>query len=44
LKADLVFFGRSNEAAVAIREDDVFQVAFLPASLADTQWPVLGDR
>jgi len=38
LKADLLFVGRPNEAAVVIREDDIFQVAFLPATLADTDW------
>ena len=38
LKADLLFLGRLAEAEVAIREDDVFQVALLPASLCDTDW------
>ena len=38
LKADILFLGRLAEAEVAIREDDVFQVALLPASLSDTDW------
>ncbi len=38
LKAELLFVSRSAEAAVAIREDEVFQVALLPASLCDTDW------
>jgi DNA-binding NtrC family response regulator len=38
IKAELLFVRRSAEAAVAIREGDVFQVALLPASLCDTDW------
>src|SRR5260370_4210209 len=38
LKADLLFLGRLAEAEVAIREDDVFQVALVPGSLSDTAW------
>ena len=38
LKAELLFVSGSAEAAVAIREDEVFQVALLPASLCDTDW------
>jgi hypothetical protein len=38
LKADLLFLERLAEAEVAIREDDVFQVALLPASCSDTDW------
>ena len=38
LKADLLFLGRLAEAEVAIREDDVFQVALVPGSLSDTDW------
>jgi len=38
LKAELLFVSRSAEAAVAIREDEVFQVALLPVSLCDTDW------
>jgi hypothetical protein len=38
-KAELLFARRFRaEAAVAIREDEVFQVALLPASLCDTDW------
>lgn len=38
LKADLLFLDRLAEAEVVIREDDVFQVALLPASCSDTDW------
>ena len=38
LKPDLLFLDRLAEAQVAIREDDVFQVALLPASCSDTDW------
>jgi hypothetical protein len=38
LKPDLLFLERLAEAEVAIREDDVFEVALLPASLSDTDW------
>ena len=36
-KAELLFVGRSAEA-VAIHEDDVFEVALLPACLSGTAW------
>jgi DNA-binding NtrC family response regulator len=43
LKADVLFLGHSSEAAAAIEEDDVFQVALLPASLSDTGcWELWG--
>ena len=38
LKPDLLFLDRLCEAGVTIREQDVFQVALLPASLSDTDW------
>jgi DNA-binding NtrC family response regulator len=38
LNANVLFVARSAEAATVIRNDDVFQVALLPASLADTDW------
>lgn len=38
LKPDLLFLERLAKAEIAIREDDVFQVALLPASLSDTDW------
>jgi DNA-binding NtrC family response regulator len=38
LKPDLLFLERFSEAQFAIREDGVFQVALLPASLSDTDW------
>jgi hypothetical protein len=38
LKPDLLFLERLAEAEVALREDDVFQVALLPASCSDTDW------
>jgi DNA-binding response OmpR family regulator len=37
-RPELCFVGHSAEAAAVIREDDVFQVALLPASLSDTDW------
>ena len=38
LKPDILFLERLTEAQFAIRDDDVFQVALLPASLSDTDW------
>jgi len=38
LNAKILFIGGSAEAASAIREDDVFQVALLPGDLSDTNW------
>ena len=38
LNANLLFVRRSAEASAAIRENEVFQVALLPASLTDTDW------
>jgi hypothetical protein len=38
LKPDILFLERFSEAQRAIREDGVFQVALLPASLCDTDW------
>jgi DNA-binding NtrC family response regulator len=38
LKPDILFLERFSEAQFAIREDGVFQVALLPASLSDTDW------
>lgn len=38
LKARLVFAGPSGDTEDPIREDDVFQVAILPATLSDTAW------
>jgi hypothetical protein len=38
LKPEILFLDRLSEAGVAIREDDAFQVALLPASLSDTDW------
>jgi len=38
LKPDILFLERLTEAQFAIRDDDVFQVALLPASLCDTDW------
>jgi hypothetical protein len=38
LNANLLFVRHSAEASSAIRENDVFQVALLPASLTDTDW------
>jgi PleD family two-component response regulator len=36
--AEFLFLQRSDEAAVLIHEDEVFQVALLPASLSDNEW------
>ena len=38
LKARLVFAGPSGETEDPIREDDIFQVAILPATLSDATW------
>lgn len=38
LKPDILFLERLTEAQFAIREDDVFQVALLPAYPFDTNW------
>ena len=38
LNADVLFVAHPADAATVIREDDVFQVALLPASLSDTDW------
>ena len=38
LNANLLFVRHSADASAAIRENDVFQVALLPASLTDTDW------
>lgn len=38
LNANVLFVRHSAEASEAIREDDVFQGALLPASLTDTDW------
>jgi hypothetical protein len=38
LNANLLFVRHSAEASAAIRENDVFQVALLPASLTETDW------
>jgi PleD family two-component response regulator len=38
LNANLLFVRHFAEASAAIRENDVFQVALLPASLTDTDW------
>lgn len=38
LNAAVLFVARSVEAATAIREGEVFQVALLPACLSDTDW------
>ena len=38
LKPDLLFLERLAKAEFVIREDDVFQVALLPASCSDTDW------
>jgi DNA-binding response OmpR family regulator len=38
LHAQLLFVGRAGTTSEAIREDDVFQVALLPATLSDTDW------
>src|SRR5690349_248844 len=36
--AEFLFLQRSDGAAVLIHEDEVFQVALLPASLSDNDW------
>jgi len=38
LNANLLFVRHSADASAAIRENDVFQVALLPANLTDTDW------
>ncbi len=38
LKPDPLFLDRIGGVGVAIREEDAFQVALLPASLSDTDW------
>jgi DNA-binding NtrC family response regulator len=38
LNAKIVFIAGFAEAAIAIREDHVFQVALLPGDLSDTTW------
>ena len=38
LHAELVFVSHRDETAQTIHEDDVFQVALLPATLSDTDW------
>lgn len=38
LKAHLVFAGPAGETEAPILEDDVFQVAILPAALSDMAW------
>ena len=38
LSAELVFADPSGKAEEGIKEDDVFQVAILPATLTDTAW------
>jgi PleD family two-component response regulator len=38
LNANLLFVRHSAEASAAIRENDVIQVALLPANLTDTDW------
>jgi hypothetical protein len=38
LHAHLVFANSSGHTEVAIDDDDIFQVALLPASLSDTAW------
>jgi PleD family two-component response regulator len=38
LNANLLFVRHSAEACAAIRENDVIQVALLPANLTDTDW------
>jgi PleD family two-component response regulator len=38
LRAEPLFVGHSAEAAAVICEDDVFQVALLPACRSDTDW------
>jgi hypothetical protein len=38
LHAELVFADPSGQTETGIREDDIFQVAILPATLTDTAW------
>ena len=38
LNAELVFADPSGQTEEGIREDDIFQVAILPATLNDTAW------
>ena len=38
LKAELVFADSSGQTEGGIKEDDIFHVAILPATLADTAW------
>jgi hypothetical protein len=38
LHLQLVFVGHAGTTSEPIREDDVFQVALLPATLSDTDW------
>jgi hypothetical protein len=38
LNAHLVFAGPAGETEPPIQEDDIFQVAILPAALSDTAW------
>jgi DNA-binding NtrC family response regulator len=38
LNAELVFANSAGETEQAIQEDDIFQVAVLPATLTDTTW------
>jgi PleD family two-component response regulator len=38
VNADILFVRHSAEASASIHEDDVFQVALLPATLTDTDW------
>jgi hypothetical protein len=38
LNANLIFVRHAADASAVIRENDVFQVALLPASLTDTDW------
>src|SRR5580704_2486743 len=38
LRARLVFAHSSGQTDEAINDDDIFQVAILPASLSDTAW------
>ena len=38
LNAELVFADPSGQTEERIKEDDIFQVAILPASLKDTAW------
>jgi hypothetical protein len=38
LTAELLFLRRSDEAASLIRENDVFRVALLSASLSEKEW------